>query len=137
MLEREGLIVGLSDRHYRRLFSSRLVLAVEARRLDESDRKVLSECRRPVSLAILLSLAVDGPVTHRELAERLGKSGATVTYHLSRLSASGIVQTGAGPSHDAYALADRPRVVSLLATFSGTLRDRVDAFARLWLQLGR
>src|SRR5947208_8763765 len=51
VLESEGNIVGISDGHYRRFFLSTLTLPEEARRLSEADRRVLSECKRPTSLA--------------------------------------------------------------------------------------
>ena len=135
VLERQGLVVGVSDRHYRRFFSSRLVLPKEARRLDEVDRRLLAECRRATSLAIILSLAVEGPMTHREVTRRLKRSRGTVTHHLTRLSVAGIVTLGAGSNGATYELVDPSRVVSLLATFSNTLQDRLDGFARLWSRL--
>lgn len=137
VLEEDGTVVGFSDGYYRRFFPSGLVLAGEARRLDDADRKLLAECQRTTSLAIILSLAVDGPMTHGEIGDRLKKSKGTVSYHLSRLVDSGIVKIGRWSGGEKYELADPNRVVSLLVTFSASLRDRVDGFARLWLALRR
>jgi len=135
VLEEEGLVVGLSDGYYRRFFPSHLVLEPEARRLDNADRRLLAECRRTPSLAIILSLAVDGPLTHREIGHRLRKSKGTVSYHLSRLVDAGLVNMGRGSAEGTYELADPKRAVSVLVTFSPSLRDRLDGFARLWLAL--
>lgn len=137
ILEEQGAIVGISDGHYRRYFPSDLVLPVQARRLAEDDRRLLAECRRPMSLAIVLSLAVDGRLRHGELRKRLGKSKSTASYHLSRLLTSGLLRLVRDSSAESYELADRDRAVALLVTFSGTLRDHVDGFADLWLSLRR
>ncbi len=74
-------------------------------------------------------------MTHREVTRRLKRSRGTVTYHLTRLSVAGIVTLGAGSNGETYELVDPSRVVSLLATFSNTLQDRLDGFARLWSRL--
>jgi DNA-binding MarR family transcriptional regulator len=136
-LESDEAIVGLSDGHYRRYFLPTLVLPQEARRLGEADRRLLSECHRPASLAIILHLAVDGPSRHGELSDRLGRSRGTTTFHLSRLATAGIIRVIHGSSEGRYELVDRDRTIRLLVTFSRSLRDRVDDFAGLWLALGR
>ncbi|HEY7136917.1 MAG TPA: MarR family transcriptional regulator [Acidimicrobiia bacterium] len=41
--------------------------------------------------SVLLSLALSGPISQRELAGRIHVEGATVTYHLDRLEAAGLV----------------------------------------------
>jgi len=137
VLEAAGKVVGISDGHYRRFFLSTLVLVGESRRLNEEDRKLLAECRRPASLAIILNLAVDGPLRHRDLEVRLGRTKGTLSFHLSRLMNLGIVSRAPVSSAEGYAVANLSRVLSLLVTFSASLSDRVDAFANLWLSLGR
>jgi predicted transcriptional regulator len=134
-LEAEGKIIGVFDGHYRRFFLSSLSLPTEARRLTDTDRRLLSEFRRPVPLAIVLNLAVDGPLHHRDLEERLGRAKGTISYHLSRLEAQGIVTSPRG-SIEGYRLTDPLRSIVLLVTFSGSLRDHVDQFAHLWRLLG-
>ena len=135
-LEKQGVVVGISDRHYRRYFLSDLVLPGEARRLNEEDRRLLAECQRRASLAIILSIAADGPIGHGQIEQRLEKSKATVKYHLSRLVDAGIVRIEEGASGQTYRLADPARVVSVLVTFAASLRDHTDGFAGLWLALG-
>ena len=137
ILESEGHIVGISDGHYRRYFLSALVLPSEARRLTDIERKLLAACKRPTPLTIILNLAVDGPLRHRDLEQRLGRAKGTVSYHLSRLADQGIVSAPSSSAVEGYRLADPSRVISLLVTFSGALRDHVDGFANLWLLLGR
>src|SRR5207253_9634461 len=80
VLEEEGLVVGLSDGYYRRFFPSHLVLAPEARRLDNADRRLLAECWRTTLLTIILSLEVDGPVSTRVFGTRLCKYMCSDSY---------------------------------------------------------
>jgi len=135
VLEDQGAVIGISDGHYRRYFSRDLVLPAESRRLFEEDRKLLAECRRSMSLAIVLNLAVEGRLRHGELRKRVRRSKSTTSYHLARLVASGHVRIVRESSTEGYELVNRTRVVALLVTFSETLRDRVDAFADLWSSL--
>ena len=136
VLEKQGAIVGLSDGHYHRYFLSNLVLPEEARRLNDADRRLLAECQRPASLAIILNLAADGPLRHEDIGRRLKRSKGTVTYHMSRLVDAAIVRVRRNASGDIYELAESKRVLSILLTFATGLRDHVDGFARLWLALG-
>lgn len=135
-LEREARIVTISDGYFRRCFLTTWVLPEEARRLDEEERRIIAEFRRRMSLAIVLHLAADGPLRHHELQERLGKSKGTVSYHLSRLLANGLLRMTGDSSDARYDLANRARVISLLVTFSPLFRDHVDGFVDMWLSLG-
>ncbi len=136
-LESEGAIIGISDGHFRRYFLPTLVLPRESRRLNEDDRRLLAECRRPASLAIILSLAAEGPLRHGQLRGRLGRSKGTTTFHLSRLVAAGFVREVHESAEERYELTNRGHTIELLATFSDTLRDHVDDFASLWLSVGQ
>jgi len=135
VLEKQGAVVTISDGHFRRCFSSSLALPSEARLLNDRDRAFLAECRRPVSLAIVLCLAVEGPLRHGEIQRRIGKSKGTVTYHLSRLVDRGFVLATHQLTVETYELADPSRAVSLLVTFSGEFRDHADGLAHLWSSL--
>jgi len=135
ILEGEDVVVGISDGHYRRYFAKELILPTEARRLTDDDRRFLAQYRRPMSLAIVLNLAVAGRLRHVELRERIGKSKSKLSYHLSRLATSGHVRLVHEASSETYELTDKARVVALLVTFSDTLRDHVDEFAKLWIAL--
>lgn len=134
-LEKERRVVTISDRYFRRCFLTTLELPAERRRLDEGDRRILAECRRPTALSIVLNVAAEGALRPSELAARLGRSPSTVSYHIARLRGAGILQTVGETSEERYDLVNRPRTVSLLVTFSDSFRDHVDGFAALWLSL--
>ena len=137
ILEMDGKVVGISDGHYRRYFLSTLVLPNEARTLTDDERRLLAESKRPTSLAIILNLAVDGPLRHHEIERRVGRRKGTVSFHLSRLLSNGVVRVLPGSPPEGYSLANPDRVISLLVTFAGSLRDHKDAFANLWALLER
>jgi MarR family transcriptional regulator for hemolysin len=46
---------------------------------------------------VLLNLAGSGPISQRELGERIHVEGATVTYHLDRLESAGLVSRQRDP----------------------------------------
>src|SRR5438093_11610007 len=96
---------------------------------------MLLDCRRSISLVIVLNLSVEGCFRHGECRKRVRRSKSTSSYHLARLVASGHVRIVRESSPEGYELVNRTRVVALLVTFSETLRDRVDAFADLWSSL--
>ena len=129
-------MVGISDGYYRRYFLSTLLLVEEARRLTDDDRRLLAECKRPTSLAIILNLAVDGPLRHKDLEQRLGRTKGTISFHLARLVNLGLVRQASASSGAGYVVVNPSRIVPLLVTFPGSRRDHVDAFASLWIELG-
>jgi DNA-binding transcriptional ArsR family regulator len=86
-------------------------------------------------LAIILFLAAYGPVTRREIQENIGRATGTVSFHLTRLLRGGFLVISDVSSEKVYDLADRARVVSLLATFRHLFRDHIDRLADVWLSL--
>ncbi len=135
VLERRGDVVAFWDGHFRRLFATDLVLPSESRRLNEDDRRFLALCRRHTSLAIVLNIAAEGRLRHGELQRRIGRSKATLSYHLERMMSVGVIRTSTEASERGYELADRGRAISLLVTFAPALRGHVDGFADLWTAL--
>src|SRR2546427_5981047 len=128
VLENQGTVIGISDRHYRRYFLSSLVIPDEARLLNEDDRRLLAECRRRASLAIILSLAAEGPLSHAEFEKRLRKSKGTVEYHLSRLVELRILENVPGASRQRYQLLEPAPVGPGLVTLDANLTDHPDGF---------
>ena len=135
VLVRQGDIIGLWDGHYRRLFGADLVLPTEARRLNEDDRRFLSLCRRPMALAVVLNLAAENRMRHIDLQARIGRSKATLSYHLDKLVSAGVVRRYSESPEQGYQLTNRDRSISLLVTFADSLQDHVDGYASLWASL--
>lgn len=65
--------------------------------LDVTDPVALRALAHPVRLRLLRVVRERGPVTGAELAERLGESTASVSYHLSVLARHGFVEPDPTP----------------------------------------
>lgn len=96
-----------------------------AHELDPLDKRTLSELRRSYSREIIAHLVTDGPLTTTELAERVGKSRSTVSWHLSRLHDAGLVAKRREGRRVEYALVDEERVLKLYAIYKEGFTDRL------------
>lgn len=65
--------------------------------LDVTDPVALRALAHPVRLRLLRLVREHGPVTGAQLAERLGESTASVSYHLSVLARHGFVEPDPAP----------------------------------------
>jgi len=103
----EGLVEGLDDGHYLRLFPT------TGRRPRDSDRATLALLRQPIPLALTLHLLGRKEATHGELAASLRLAKSTASYHLAKLVQAGVLtQTGHG-----FRVHDRAHVRHLVATW--------------------
>ncbi|MFB6121611.1 MAG: winged helix-turn-helix transcriptional regulator [Halobacteriaceae archaeon] len=120
-----GLVESESDGEYTRYYP--------AREFEPADKATLSALRRTYSREVLAHLAADGPLTTTDLAERLGKSASTVSWHLSRLHDAGLVAKRRDGRSVEYTLADRERVATLYATYEESFTDRLlDNLVDVW-----
>lgn len=104
-----------------------------ARELAPEDKRTLSALRRRYSREVLAHLAADGPLTTTDLAERVGKSQSTVSWHLSRLLDAGVVAKRRDGRRVEYALSDRERLLELYATYEESFADRLlDNVVDIW-----
>ena len=104
-----------------------------ARELAPEDKRTLSALRRRYSREVLAHLAADGPLTTTDLAERVGKSQSTVSWHLSRLLDAGVVAKRRDERGRVTLVLENPdETAALLGTVDPSLPDRmVDRFTRL------
>ncbi|WP_123624468.1 winged helix-turn-helix transcriptional regulator [Halorubrum sp. CSM-61] len=97
---------------------------------DPWERRALAFLRRETAREILVRLHADGPTRPRALAEELDLARSTVSWHVSNLAESGIVEK----SDDRpmrLSLARPERTAALLDEVSASLPDRiVDRFVR-------
>lgn len=96
------------------------------------DLPILGLLREEPALRIVLVLLDQGPLTHTRLVERTGMGKSTLSYHLAKLAAAGIVERV--PRQPALRLADRDRVYGLLLTYSPT-PDLLETLSDLWRDL--
>jgi len=119
------LVEAESDGEYTRYYPAHAFAA--------DDKRILSELRRSYSRTIIAHLAADGPLTTSELAERVGRSRSTVSWHLSRLHEAGMVEKRREGRHVRYGLVDRDRLLTLYVAYEGSFTDRLlDNVLDLW-----
>lgn len=100
------------------------------------DRRVLQSLRSPTERSILLAL-VDSPgLSLAELQARTNTSLSTVSAHLRRLLALGIVEGERTATVRQYRAARAERVALLVRQYQESFRDRlVDRFVETWSNL--
>jgi predicted transcriptional regulator len=124
-LTTHNLVEAASDGEFTRYYP--------AREFTPDDKSTLSALRRQYSREVIAHLAADGPLTTTELADRVGKSVSTVSWHLSRLHEVGLVTKRRDGRRVEYALADRERVLKLYATYEESFTDRLlDNLIDIW-----
>lgn len=83
-LERMSLIASSRDGGFRRYFATGDIA--------RSEKKYLAALRHEVPMRILLEILGEPRLTHKELQARLGVAGSTVSFHLQRLLAAGVLK---------------------------------------------
>lgn len=125
LLRDHGLVTVSKDDGYARLYPT------EAPSPREEDREQVGVLRQRLPLRITLTLLDDGPAKHKDLADGLGLGKSTLSFHLRKLEAAGLVARG---EDGAFAVKEPDRVLRLLLAFPPT-RDLRQAFADVWLSL--
>lgn len=144
-MERElGMQVGMLSYHLRVLTEAGMIRAEQegnhlryfiAEGFILNDRKALSYLRNRTTRAILIHTLDRGSVVFNELLGLLGISKSTLSYHLKRLSAVGLVVIRKGEAMTISA-ADPERLVNLLVWVREEVeRDSADALVDVWNRL--
>jgi predicted transcriptional regulator len=113
----EGLIEESDDGKFTRYYP--------ADEFDDLDRAVMNALRREYARRIVARLAADGPHTTTELADALGKSASTVSWHLSKLADADLVEKRRDGRRVEYDLTDPDRVRYLYTIHRKSFTDRV------------
>ncbi len=74
---------------------------------------------------------------HREIAEAVGASPSTLSFHLKKLEKAGVVEAEKKGRERYYRVKDSDKVIETLLTYRESFLDSVvDRFAELWLDVG-
>jgi predicted transcriptional regulator len=125
LLREHGLVTVQKDDGYARLYPT------DAPAPSPAEREKVGLLRQRLPLRITLTLLDDGPTKHKELAEALGLGNSTLSFHLRKLEAAGLV---ARDAQGRFAVREPARVLRLLVAYPPT-EDLRQAFADLWLAL--
>lgn len=120
-LEAEGLVRSHPESGFRRFYPMRRPEP------SEEERKLLEMLRRPVPLQVALHLLRAGSASHKQIAASVGLAKSTVSYHLSRMEAEGVVRR-----RDGRIRLRRPRQVERVLLQWRPPPSLTSRFAELW-----
>ncbi len=128
VMEKQGLLLSEAARHRRRYY-----LAQSYR---EEQRRVVALLRERVPRGVLVDLATHGDRTFADLLRLTGVTKSTLSYHLSKLVASGVVIRGRRERESVFALRDGGAVADLILACAASLPDEaVGRFVSIWPRL--
>jgi predicted transcriptional regulator len=122
-LERMGLIVSARDAGFRRYFLTREV--------GRGEKRYFAALRHEVPRRVLLRLLDRSPLAHKQIQEPLGVAASTLSFHLQRLLASGVLLRVRTGTANHYAIAEPEIVRRELVFYRESFRDpEVDRYVR-------
>lgn len=95
-----------------------------ARELDDEERAILAALRYETTRHILLTLLETGAARNGELAEAVGVTSATVSWHLSNLLEAGVVERVSDGRTTRYRMRNEDLTVRLLVRYRESFVDR-------------
>lgn len=100
-----------------------------------SDRRAMSYLRNRTSRSILMYVLDKGPIGFTPLLSLVGISKSTLSYHIKRLAAVGLIKVSKGEVKTIEAV-DRERLINMLVWVREDLeRDSADALIDVWRRL--
>lgn len=101
--------------------------------LTDDEKEILSVLRYGTTRRILLYLLEDGPATNRDVADSVGVTPATISWHLSNLVEAGVVEATRQGRTTRYRVSDEETTVQLLVRYRESFVDRaVDRIVEFW-----
>jgi predicted transcriptional regulator len=124
-LVRHGLIVQESGSEYSRFFPS------EFKSIRE--REIMSLLRQESIRGILLNVLAHPGARNKDLADALGLSASTISWHLGRLVLAGALAMERAGGDASFKVVEPEVVTRLLVTYKSSFLDRiVDRFVEVW-----
>ncbi len=104
--------------------------------LDRRDKDLLYVLRQEAPRRICAHLVLHPDATPKDLKAVLGMAGGTLTFHLKKLLAAGIIEEQPAGRTKLLRVVDVERVANVLVTYRKSfLDDAVDRFASAWMDL--
>ncbi len=104
--------------------------------MDRRDKDLLYVLRQEAPRRICAHLLLEPGSTPKQLKEMLGISGGTLTFHLKKLDAAGLLEEEPAGRTKKLFITDEERVANVLCTYKASfVDDAVDRFAALWMDL--
>lgn len=135
-LEKHGLVSSRREEGYWRFWPKTETRVGAHDSLPPAEKKVLSLLRREVPLHVTLLLLESGETNQRTLAEKVGTSQSTMSYHLKRMEREGLVERRKEGREVWYRLVEADQVQALLLRYKppdALVRGFLDAWEQLEL----
>ena len=128
VMERQGLLKSEAARHRRRYYLA------QAYRPEQ--RLVLALLRERVPRTIMIELATHGERTFADLLRTTRVTKSTLSYHLAKVVATGVVARTRRERESVFSLCDCPAVADLILTCAPSIPDEaVGRFVMIWPRL--
>lgn len=125
-MEKKNFISTLRDEQFVRYF-------VRDKELSANDRKVLSFLRKKACRHILMTLMSSQGMNNKDISLSIGLSPSTVSWHLNKMVASGVVSKSVHGRESNFEVVDPELVAGLVITYKGSFFDRLlDNFIDMW-----
>jgi predicted transcriptional regulator len=131
-LEKHELITSTMDGEYKRFYPRSTPGQADARpALTDPERQVLAFLRQPVPLRVINVLMEREAATHKEILEHVPVSPSTLSHHLKKMQAAGIVDRVV-LGERGYRIVQPKSVARLMSTYELATPDQIDTFIRVW-----
>ncbi len=125
-MEKKELIVSRRDGSYLRYYARNQV--------PRDMKELLPFLRQEITRTILIYLLQNPGAMHGDILQNLTISGATLSYHLKKMTAAGIVERNRVGRESRYTVKNPEMVADALITYRRSFTDKlVDSFVRTWV----
>ncbi len=128
-LEKRELVYSIQDGQYKRYFP-RDAIGADWSHFSAPDKRIVSLLRQRVPFRITILILRNGAMTHGEIVHGVRKSPSTVSHHLEKLLAVGVVSRNGNTSE--YLISDPARIEKILLRFNPQLTSLTDGFLEIW-----
>jgi predicted transcriptional regulator len=105
-------------------------------RMGSSDKTLLSMLRQKVPRRIIMHVALNPGVNHRDLTDAVGISPSTLSYHMKKLLGKEVLRQVREGRENRYWVVDEDAVGQALLTYKESFLDEVvDSFAQTWADI--
>lgn len=127
-LEDRDLIVAKKEGRYKRYYITGT--------LGSQDKMLLSLLRQKFPRHILMHLLLNPHTTHKKLRNLFSISASTLSFHLSKLLKSGVIEQFKSGRENEYIVVDEDAIAKALIRFKkGFVDDVVDEFVDTWMEI--
>lgn len=124
-LKSAGLLKTTSDGEYVRFYASKYA--------DSEEKAILELARRKSIRHLLLILLENGCSNHGQLVSKTGLAPSTVSWHLNRLTARGVLLRHNSSRNSVYSIKQPDIVKRVLVKYKGSFLDGlIDNFIKTW-----